>query len=211
MVQTLHLARDDGRGAGPQGGDGQGDGLHHPRGDVHADLARDEVADGLDLGQRLDVRSGREGRPEVGQAEERRARQVRDGGVDVVRQGQVDEDAVVRALAVDAGDKVGPDEVLGGAGRGDHDVGLGDRLDQPLHRDGASARRRGPGARHGRGAVRDDERTDATTRRRRGGEADIPPAPTTRTVRVERSPSTRSASSRPASTSDRLTVSIAVS
>ena len=174
VVQTLHLARDDGRGAGPQGGDGRGDGLHHPRGDVHADLPRDQVADGLDLGQRLDVRSGREGRPEVGQPDERRARQVRDGGVDVVRQGQVDEDAVVRALGGRRGDKVGPDEVLGGAGRGDHDVGLGDRLDQPLHRDGASARRLGQALATGEGAVRDDERTDATTRRRRGGEAGHP-------------------------------------
>ncbi len=171
MVEPLHLTGDDSGGARPQRGDGRRHGLHHPRGEVGGDLPGDEVADRLHLGQRLDVGPVREDRPQLGEPDEGGAGLVTDGRVDVMGQGQVDEDPFVTTAGRRGGDEVGADEVLGRAGRGDDDVGLGDGVDQAVHPDGPAAGGLGQPFASRQGPVRDEDAAHTAAGGGRGGQA----------------------------------------
>jgi hypothetical protein len=122
-------------------------------------------------GSVLDVRPLGEDRAEVGEPDQGRAGQVGDRRVDVVGQGQVDEDPVVLVLRRRDGDEVGADEVLGRSGGRHDDVRLGDRVDQPVHLDGAPAGDLGQPLPAGQGPVRDEEAADTTPGGGGGGQA----------------------------------------
>ncbi len=144
LVETLHLGRDEARGAGAQGRHGRRDRLLHAPGEVVGHLCGHELADPPDLGA-------------VGPPSRRRPRCWRSMSVTpgqrgpglgrrhVARQGEVDDDLRATGAQLRAArEGLARDDVPDGPGAGDDEVALGHDVGQLGPRAGAAlgARRR---------------------------------------------------------------------
>ncbi|MCW2715898.1 MAG: hypothetical protein JWN88_2945 [Frankiales bacterium] len=129
-LEPGQLGGDDLVGPAPQGDHGGGDpGGALPRQEV-ADLLGDDGAHGFDVGPRL---GGSQLVLQRRQVDEGDARELAHVGVDVPGQGQVeDRQGAPTARLHGTGDDLALDDDPGRAGRGDDDVGLGQRGLEPV-------------------------------------------------------------------------------
>lgn len=159
LVEPHELGVDDLVGARAQGGERRRHRLlHHPVGEVGRHLGGHEVGHRRDLGQHRRRGEGGEPGAELVEPDEGHTRQTGRGGVDVARQGEVEEHhRTTVAGGAGARHGVDPDEVAERPGRGDDHVGLRQGVVELGQRAGGATRRLGEAAGLARGAVDDGE------------------------------------------------------